>query len=206
MKRIITLILVLVLLVSLGACGKKDTAEPADNSSSAAEPDESASETEGLGAVEVDEGLFNVTVTVPAQFMEGVTQDDLNTQASEGKYKSATLNEDGSVSIVMSKSQHDELLTTTAASLDEDLNAMVGSDEYPNLVSIEHNADFTDFTVTTKSTELDLAESFSVMMFYMAGGMYNAFAGNNVENVHIAFVNETSGNVIEEANSRDLEG
>lgn len=212
MKKVVSYFLVLVMVLSLGACGKKEAAESTGSAPAVSEPMEAdaqadtESEGEGFGAVEVDEGIFNVTLTIPAEFAEGMTQEEIDAAVNEGTYKSATLNEDGSVTIVMSKGQHDDLMKTTADSIEESLQSMVGSEDYPNIVSIEHNEDFTEFTVTTKSESLDLAESFSVLMFYMSGGMYNAFAGNSVDNVHVQFVNEASGAVIEDANSRDMEG
>ena len=77
-------------------------------------------------------------------------------------------------------------------------------EDYPNITSIEANDDFTSFTVTTKSTELDFAESFSVLAFYIYGGMYNQFNGTPVDNVHVDFVNADSGEIISSADSKDL--
>ena len=62
-----------------------------------------------------------------------------------------------------------------------------------------------DFTIKTKSKELDINESFSVMAFYMYGGMYNLYSGEEIDNVHVKFVNSDSGETISESNSKDAE-
>ena len=40
----------------------------------------------------------------------------------------------------------------------------------------------------------------------VADGSYNAFAGNAVDNIYVKFVNQASGEVIQEANARDMNG
>lgn len=81
---------------------------------------------------------------------------------------------------------------------------MIGSDDYPNITDIKANSDFTNFTVTTTSTYLDLAESMSIIVFYMYGGMYAIFNGSDVDNIHVDFVNTDSGEIINSADSSDM--
>lgn len=57
---------------------------------------------------------------------------------------------------------------------------MAGSEEYPNFTNISTNYDFTEFMVTTISEELNMSESFSILGFYLYGGIYIAFSGNAV--------------------------
>ena len=84
-------------------------------------------------------------------------------------YKSITLNDDGSATYVMTKKQHKDMMDEMTNSLNESLNDLIGSKDYPNFTDIKANDNFTEFTITTKSTELDMSESFSAMMFYMYG-------------------------------------
>lgn len=42
------------------------------------------------------------------------------------------------------------------------------------------------------------------MGFYMIGGMYNAFNGTSVDNIHVVFMNDATGAVVSESNSADL--
>ena len=171
------------------------------------EPEESTegdlSELDALGDIEVDEGLFDVELTIPADYVGETTQEELDAIAAEDGYHSITLNEDGSATYVMTKKQHKAMMEEMTISINDSLAEMVGSENYPNFTDIKANDDFTEFTITTKSTELDMMESFSVLAFYMYGGMYNIFNGTPVDNVSVTFINADSGVVISTANSAD---
>lgn len=159
---------------------------------------------EGIADIEVDKDLFDVTITIPKDYIGELTQAELDDTSEEKGYKSATLNSDGSATFVMTKDQHKELLKGVAETIDEALADMVGSDDFPNITSVKANDDYTNFTVTTTSTELSLAESFSVIAYYTYGGMYAIYAGNSVDNIHVDFVNADTGNIIESGDSKDL--
>lgn len=148
-------------------------------------------------------GLFNVALTIPAEYVEGTTQKELNKQAKEGTFKSATLNKDGSVTYVMSKSQHKEMLNTLKDSIADELNKIPNSTDYPNVTKVEANNDYTKFTVTTASTELSFEEQFLSVQLYIYGGMYNAF--NNLSPViSVDYVNADSGATIYSGKSSDI--
>lgn len=148
-------------------------------------------------------GLFNVALTIPAEYVEGTTQKELNKQAKEGAFKSATLNKDGSVTYVMSKSQHKEMLNTLKNSIADELNKIPNSTDYPNVTKVESNDDYTKFTVTTASTELSFEEQFLSVQLYIYGGMYNAF--NNLSPViSVDYVNVDSGATIYSGKSSDI--
>lgn len=145
-------------------------------------------------------GLFNVALTIPAEYVEGTTQKE---QAKEGTFKSATLNKDGSVTYVMSKSQHKEMLNTLKDSIADELNKIPNSTDYPNVTKVEANDDYTKFTVTTASTELSFEEQFLSIQLYIYGGMYNAF--NNLSPViSVDYVNADSGATIYSGKSSDI--
>lgn len=148
-------------------------------------------------------GLFNVALTIPAEYVEGTTQKELNKQAKEGTFRSATLNKDGSVTYVMSKSQHKEMLNTLKDSIADELNKIPNSTDYPNVTKVEANDDYTKFTVTTASTELSFEEQFLSVQLYIYGGMYNAF--NNLSPViSVDYVNADSGATIYSGKSSDI--
>ncbi len=155
-------------------------------------------------SIEVDENLLTVEITVPSDFIGETTQEDIDKNVKEKGFVSGKLNSDGSVTYKMTKKQHKELVAQIKEKIDSQLNEMVGSEDYPNIVNVEANDDYTSFTITTKSTELGLMESMSTLAFYMYGGMYNAFAGEQVDNIHVDFVNEESGQVIQSADSKNM--
>lgn len=152
----------------------------------------------------VEKNIFSVELTIPADFTESHTQTEWDNISAEMGYKSVTLNPDGSVTYKMTKKQHEEIIEETGKGLNMALQEMVGSEEYPNFTNINTNNDFTEFTVTTTSEELSLAESFSTLGFYLYGGIYNAFSGNTVDNISVTYINANTGNVILQADSRDM--
>ena len=192
-------VLLMLTAVFLTACGSDSVPE-----SSVAESalEESVSQTEGK--IEVDEKLFNVEITIPKDYFdEGTSQESLDQEAQEKGYKSVTLNDDGSATYVMTKAQHDEMMEGIANEIKESISEMIGSEDYPNITDISYNDDYTHFTVTTKSSELNLTESFSVIAFYAYGGLYNTFNGTPTDSIQVDFVNADSGEIISSANSAD---
>lgn len=159
---------------------------------------------DALADVEVDKGLFNVSLTIPSDFTGETTQEDLDKTVEEKGYKSATLNDDGSITYVMTKAQHKEMLDGVKEGLDQALNDMVGSENYPNITSITANENYTSFTITTKSATLDTSESLAVLGMYIYGGMYAVFSGEEVDNIHVDFVNADSGEIISSSDSSDM--
>jgi uncharacterized lipoprotein NlpE involved in copper resistance len=204
-KKIVTLLLISTVVLS--GCGNSsapsETATTTTETASSESTEDSSSVLDAIGDVEVDEKLLTVELTIPAEYVGETTQEELNATAEEKGFKSITLNDDGSATYVMTKAQHREMMDELAENINSTLADMVGSEDYPNFTDISANDDFTEFTITTTSTELDLNESFSVMAFYMCGGMYNIFNGTPVDNVHVDFINADSGEIINSADSSD---
>jgi hypothetical protein len=163
----------------------------------------------GDSGIDVDKGLLNVEITIPAETAEYYgfnfeSQEEADAYAKEQGFKSATLGDDGSITIVMSRSQHKKTMEGLSKTIDEALQEMIGSEDYPNITAVEHNDNYTSFTVTTKSEELGFNESFSVLSFYIYGGMYNSFNGTPADNIHVDFINEASGEVIDSFDSENM--
>ena len=182
------------------------TTETAVEKGSATDTDASddLSDLESFSEIEAEKELFDVKLTVPADIIGEVTQEELDESLEKNGYKSAKLNDDGSVTYEMTKSQHQELLDTIAEKLDEAIDDLVNSSDYPAVSSIVPNDDYTYFTVTTSNTELSLMETFLAPTLYSYGGMYAAFTTETVDNIHIDFVNSESGEVINTADSKDM--
>lgn len=218
-NKIVTLLLLTTLLLT--ACGNQAPTSSATAESSStiettltetsatetsnSETTNALSELDALGSIEVEKELFDVVLTIPKDYVGDSTQEDLDEICEEHGFQSITLNDDGSATYVMTKSQHKELMEEYRTQINDSLQELVGSENYPNITAIETNDNFTEFTVTTKSTELSLNESFSVMVFYMYGGMYAIFEGTEVDNISVTFVNADSGEVMNTANSSDME-
>ena len=160
---------------------------------------------DSIGDMDVEAGLFNVTITVPADFLdEEVTRERLDIQAKDSGCKSITLNDNGSAAYVMRKTRHKEMMDEIKQSIDESLSEMADSEEYPNVVSIEANDDYTRYKIVLNTEEVGLAEGILVMGLYISSRMYHVFNGTEPGNISIQYINEATGAVIEEANSNDI--
>lgn len=160
---------------------------------------------ESVGDIEVENKLLTVTLTMPADFVGETTQEELEKSAKEtGNFISVKLNDDGSATYIMTKSAHKELMDTTRAEFEQELQEMVRSEDYPKITEIKVNDDFTKFEVTTENEEPDLSESFAVFGFYMMSGTYHVFDGTQVDNCQVIFYNAQTGEVIQEANSSEI--
>ena len=200
-RKIVALLLVGAFLFSgCGSAAQQNSSAPKEENTSVS--DES-SDVSAIGDVDVDKGVFNVTVTVPAEFIGETTQEELDASAKEGGYK-VTLNDDGSATYVMTKKQHKQLMQGCADSINSSLSEMIGSEDYPNITDVTANSDFTNYTITTTNSEPDLDETIAALSLYMMSGMYYAFNGTSIDNVHIDFVNANSGEVISSSDSSDL--
>jgi len=202
-------VLLCAVLTLCAGCGKKETSEvsvetskptasPAETTASA-ELSEDEKKLEAVGDVEVEENLFSVEITIPADLAEDVTDEELAETAREDGIKSAVRNEDGSVTYVMTKKKHQEIMESIDESFDASLEELVSSEEYPSFVKVEHSDDYAKWTVTTtasSSDDLTLNETISVMIFYMYAGIYHAYNGTTIDDVVIDFVNADTGEVI----------
>ncbi len=183
MKRIISIAAALILgMALLTGCGKEQRA------------------VEGF---EVKEDILFVVVTFSKDYIDEMTQEELDDLSSEEGFKSATLNDDGSVTLKMSKSRYKELVMYIADTIDDEMYDMVDSISYPKVTAVRANDDYTKFTVTTTNTKLSANETMSVLKFYSNGEMYGAISGKEVDNIEVVFINEESGEVIRSFNSKD---
>ena len=197
MKKTIFFALSIIICLSLVGCG--------GSSNDTQQNIEEDSKSEETQSIEVDEGLLNVEITVPPDFLEeGTTQETLDETAKEEGLKSITLNDDGSATYIMSKSKHDEMMAGIRESIDESMAEMIDPETYPTFVEVTSNDDYTHFTVKLSSNEVGLSESISVLGFYMLGGLYNAFNGTPVDDVTVSFVNADTGDIIQEAHSSEM--
>ena len=194
MKKLIACLLTVTLMLSMTGCGDegKRTENPENQETIA-------------GAIQVEKELFDVVITFPADLMGETSQEELDKMVQEGVVHSAVLNQDGSVTYEMSKRQHKKIMKAMEEEFEKSVSELVGSAEYPNFTEIQIEDNFTHFKVFTKSEELDLSESFSVLFFYMIGGMYSVLSGNNEPVIVVDFINADTGKVIETADSSQMQ-
>lgn len=145
-----------------------------------------------------------VEITIPAQWStenEAFNMDDL--LGEESAFESVETNADGSVTITMTKSEHDELMAKVREAYDAGLTELLQSDAYSTITDVKANDDYTEFEVYIDGEQLGLAESMSSLVFYMYGGLYGILSGNPAEGARVDFINANTGEIIDSADSRN---
>lgn len=181
-----------------------ETTESVDESQAPEEID-AVKAFDALSDINVDRNLLTVKMDFPADFVGEMTQEQVEESVTKDPgILSGVLNSDGSVTYVLSYFKYKEMLDETKKSIDDGLKEIVDSDEFPDIVGITHNDDFTEYTVKYKGKEVSFTDSFQVLACYMYSGFYAIFKGEPIENVHVTFVNSETGAVIMESNSKDM--
>lgn len=187
------LILFLVPLFILSACGK--------NEKSNEKEDVSKNDGENQ-SIEVEKGLLNVEITLPASFVdtEEENHEQLIADAKADGVKDVIVNDDGSLTYKMSKAKHKEMLAEMKTGLLETIDEIKNSEDYLSIKDVEHNKSFTEFTLTVDQEMFENSfDGFATMGIGMSAMFYQLFTGASVDDykVSIDIINEESGAVIE---------
>ena len=171
MKKLAVLLLALILVFSLSACGKeKDpgAVKPGEDVQSS-----SKDEDKGIGA---DENLLTVDITIPAELLgEDATGELTEEQKSQG-FKSAKLNEDGSMTLTISKANYKDFMKEYRKSIAEGLDSISTSGDYPSIKKLEYNDDFSKVTMTVDKASYEGSfDGFANLAIGMSGMIYQAF-------------------------------
>ncbi len=156
----------------LAACGNDDTKKESD--------------TDKEQGIEVEKGLLNVELTLPAELFEGRTPEEIEASAKEQGVKEVRVNEDGSVYYKMSRADHKKMMNELEKSIKESLDGIVTSGDAPSIKEVKYNKDFTKFDVTVDRAEYeDSMDSFMIFTFAIAGNYYNGYQGKDMDDIKI---------------------
>ncbi|MBT2680725.1 hypothetical protein J7E38_17075 [Bacillus sp. ISL-35] len=172
-----SIVLLLTLSALLAACSSEGkVSESATKTEQTAKEDKAKAEDEG--SVEVDKGLFNVEVTLPASMFEGEDIDSTIEEAKAEGVKEVIKNDDGSVTYKMSKSKHKEMMKELETGIKESLEEMKTSGDFASIKDVTHNKSFSEFTLEVdKATYENSMDGFAVFGLGISGAYYQLFNG-----------------------------
>lgn len=180
-----------------GCAGESDTEDvPVVESVSQVEEAEEA----GLGDVTVDQNLFSVEVTLPRDFFEEGTEEEVAEYVDEAGFSSAVINPDGSVTVKMSRGVHGQILQDMREGLNEYIAEAIAENPR-DFTQITFDDDLSRFSVeVNRSVWPSSFESGFVGWGLAISGMYyQAFAGvpQSEREVVIEFVDASNGEVFD---------
>ena len=202
-KTYILILVIILMLFSLTACNNKENSTIQNETEETEIYDNTTYE---MLDINVEKRESDVEIVVPAEYVNGQTQEELDKIAEESGYKSITLNEDGSATYVMTKLQHSLLMGQIEKTVNEALQQIIDEKLYPNFTEIKVNDNCSEFTVFTSSTEVGEDEYFIISTFYIYGEMYEMFNGEKNDDIKVVFINSDTGEKIHEASHNEAYG
>lgn len=208
MKKSISLFLALFLLLSLVACGSGSSDEDSSGSSnSSANASASGSGSQDGGTMEVDKGLLNVNVTMPASFFSDMTPEEIQTAAQEQGYSKCVINQDGSVTYTMTRGKYNEIMEEMKTSLDESIADLVnGENAVESFLKIEYTDNLSEIDVYVDPDTYSSLDSMYAISFYILGAYYQVFGGTSPDDVDVVvnFINNNTNEIIDSASYQDM--
>jgi len=143
---------------------------------------------------EPDDDEYAVILTIPAVFFEegenafsfggeGLRPgDDLEDYIKDNDFLEAAWNEDGSLTIAMSLARYDSFKADMVANTTRALSDIVGSDDFPFVLSFEATEEFKTVTMLVDRTGYKLGGTSAAFLPILVGttvGMYRGFTGSD---------------------------
>ena len=182
------IVLVLVIGFVLSACsgGSKEANSSAGASSGAAGSGTEKTETGEQSGIEVDKGLLNVEITLPASFFDEEEMDQAIAKAKADGVNEVIVNDDGSVTYKMSKATHEKMLKEMKDSLVQLKEELTSGEDFKSIKDIVFNDKLTEFTMTVDRGAFENSfEGFAILGLGFQGMFYQTFDGVPSENIKV---------------------
>lgn len=199
MKKSLLILLLVFLVVSLAGCAPRSSTP---KTSSTSDPDSqegvekpltvtetapmndgnkepTAIQTQGAqdsGSVEVDANLLTVTITIPASRFDMTEDFDPVAYSEKNGFKNTVVNEDGSVTITMSKNKHNELMAQMKESVDQSFEDMIGAENTPYIKAITSSDGYKTVTVDVDKVAYEATFDMTPFIIGMVSLMYQTYA------------------------------
>lgn len=187
------------------SAAEAETTTDSQSGATSSESSEGAEESATDGEIEINKGLLNVEILLPADFVSffsgGGSPESALTEISDEGFDDAVVNSDGSILLKMSRLRYERLMDEQRSSLEQYLEEITGPES--GITQAEANRDFTEFTITvdranaSQETLDNLAWlSFALTLFT---GIYQIFDGNSPDEtqLRVEYVDAASGEVFD---------
>lgn len=187
-KKLITLLTVSLLMTGCSEANKKNSNDP-------------------KSSVEVNKKIINKEVTLSKDFLEMAEIDDpqasIDELINDKVIKSGKVNEDGSVTYIMTPSQHKAYMKSLKESFEEGNQELINNSDN-SILDIKPNDDFSKFDIYVDPNSYSSFDSLMAIAFYIQGGYYRMFNGDKDSSVIVNFINNDTKEIIESGDSSKL--
>lgn len=176
MKKLITLGLVVVIVSSLvlSDCSKKELNQNITNS----EEVDLIEEDEKSEGASVDKNILTVDITFPKEIVGDTSSFNEQYYLAENEgIKSANVNDDGSLTLTMTKEKHKELLDEMKLNMDETFKGLIGGEDTPYIKDIKYTKDYREVRVMVAKEAYEESFDFTPYIIGVSAGMYQLYSG-----------------------------
>lgn len=191
MKKITAILIALAITIAFAACSN-NTASNNENASEATESTETTAQI-------VDENLLTVDITVPASMFseESPATDELSQEQKDKGFKSAKLNDDGSVTYTMDKSAFKDYKEELKKSSEDSLNSL--SNDYPCISNVGYNDNLSEIKISVNRSEYENGMNFlCITQAGFIANIYQAYTNETIKS-EIKVIDKDTDEVIESA-------
>lgn len=183
--------IILFVVMLLAACS--------DNNDQNQDTEESANEESGI---EVDKGLLNVEITLPASLVGEDGMEDFEASVKETVDSDITLNDDGSVTVKMSKSDHKKMLEELKEEFVASVDSIIEDESFVTIQDITYNKDLTNIQMIVSDQESfeNSFDGFATLSLGIGSLFYQAFDGKDLTKdiITIEIVDQSTNETIHE--------
>lgn len=191
---------VLLLGLIITACGKEEVKNEQEGESVEVDaPKETESETKSE-SIEVDKGLLNVEINLPASMFEGQDIETVISDAKADGVDEVTKNADGSLTYKMSKAKHKEMMNEMKDSILVTVEETKTSEDFVSIKDITYNKDFSEFVLLVDKSKFE--NSFDGIAGFglgISGMYYQLFNGVSLDKSKVTVIikDEATGDTLD---------
>lgn len=179
------LVIAAACIILLAGCQPKEqTAAPTTSQAGGTETAKQEGEAQ---KVQVDKGLLNVEITLPASLFKNQDMDKVIEKAKADGVKDVTPNPDGSVTYKMPKSVHAEMMKKMEKNITDSVQDLKSGNSFKSIKDVTHNKSFSEFTlIVDKSAYEKSFDGFASIGLGMSGMYYQLFNGVSSEKLKVS--------------------
>ncbi|XCH79048.1 MAG: hypothetical protein WHF31_16260 [Candidatus Dehalobacter alkaniphilus] len=197
MKRIMPIMLCLSLVLGLTACGGGTSTQKSEETTVQTEQTVQSDNSK----INVEKELFDVKLNLPASMFEGQDMEQVKKDALAEGVHEVTVNSDGSVTYIMSKSQHREMLNEIKKQIADSVTEFLADEENKaTFKAVTFNGDYTEMTVKVDKSQYAAFSTLNLLGLEFTAVMYQVFNGVEDGKLKVNMLDYSTGEVVESYN------